>query len=193
MGMALPSWVQSEEDKPAPMPLLVVQAFVNTRDVDKDTDVLSDANRAAAWLGDAGIIGAGTNLDTDDLRLAAGIRESIRALLAHNGGGPAPSAADLGPIEALVESCPARLAMDPTGQLLLGPQSTGTVAAGLLALLLVVRDAQQDGTWPRLKTCGNSECRWAFYDRSHSRRGVWCDMATCGNMIKNRNLRARRR
>jgi predicted RNA-binding Zn ribbon-like protein len=39
--------------------------------------------------------------------------------------------------------------------------------------------------------CANDECRWAFYDRSHSRRGAWCDMATCGNLIKNRNLRAR--
>lgn len=92
-----------------------------------------------------------------------------------------------------MDSCPARLAVDRTGLFHLGPQSTGTVTAGLLELLLVVRDAQQDGTWPRLKTCGNSDHRWAFYDRSHSRRGVWCDMATCGNMIKNRNLRARRR
>jgi predicted RNA-binding Zn ribbon-like protein len=191
--MALPSWVQSEEDKPAPMPLLVVQAFVNTRDVDKDTDVLTDTDSGAAWLRDAGIIEAGTAVDPDDLGLAVEVRESIRALLAHNGGGPVPSATDLGPIEALVASCPARLAVVPAGQLHLGPQSTGTVAAGLLGLLLVVRDAQQEGTWPRLKTCGNSECRWAFYDRSHSRRGVWCDMATCGNMIKNRNLRARRR
>jgi predicted RNA-binding Zn ribbon-like protein len=191
--MALPSWVQSEEDKPAPMPLLVVQAFVNTRDVDKDTDLLTDPDSAAAWLRDAGIIDARTTVDTDDLRLAVEIREGIRALLAHNGGGPAPSAADLEPIEALMDSCPARLVVDRTGLFHLGPKSAGSMAAGMLEVLLVVRDAQEDGTWPRLKTCGNSDCRWAFYDRSHSRRGVWCDMATCGNMIKNRNLRARRR
>jgi predicted RNA-binding Zn ribbon-like protein len=35
--------------------------------------------------------------------------------------------------------------------------------------------------------------RWAFFDRSHARRGTWCDMAACGNMIKNRNFRARHR
>ena len=62
----------------------------------------------------------------------------------------------------------------------------------LLGLLLVIRDAQRDGTWDRLKICGNHDCRRAFYDRSHSRRGAWCDMASCGNLIKNRNLRARR-
>jgi hypothetical protein len=28
------------------------------------------------------------------------------------------------------------------------------------ALMLVVRDAQRDGTWPRLKACSNPECGW---------------------------------
>jgi predicted RNA-binding Zn ribbon-like protein len=55
----------------------------------------------------------------------------------------------------------------------------------------VIRDAQRAGTWRRLKACGNPDCRWAFYDRSHSQAGAWCDMATCGNRIKNRKLRQR--
>jgi hypothetical protein len=55
----------------------------------------------------------------------------------------------------------------------------------------VIGDAQHAGTWPRLKACGNPDCRWAFYDRSHSQAGAWCDMATCGNRIKNRKLRQR--
>ena len=59
-------------------------------------------------------------------------------------------------------------------------------------LLLIVRDAQRDGSWHRLKACRNPDCHWAFYDRSHAGRGAWCDMAVCGNRIKNRNLRTRR-
>jgi predicted RNA-binding Zn ribbon-like protein len=58
--------------------------------------------------------------------------------------------------------------------------------------LLIIRDARHGGTWARLKACSNRDCRWAFYDRSHTRRGAWCDMAVCGNLIKVRNLRARR-
>ena len=58
-------------------------------------------------------------------------------------------------------------------------------------MLLAIRDAQSNGTWQRLKACGNPDCQWAFYDRSHSRAGAWCDMATCGNRIKNRKLRQR--
>ena len=34
-GMALPLWVPGEETKPAPMPLLLVQSFVNTWDGDQ--------------------------------------------------------------------------------------------------------------------------------------------------------------
>ena len=75
----------------------------------------------------------------------------------------------------------------------LGPQHADRPAAGLLTLLLVIRDAQRDGTWRRLKACGNPDCQWAFYDRSHSGVGAWCDMATCGNRIKNRRLRQRSR
>jgi predicted RNA-binding Zn ribbon-like protein len=191
--MSLPSWVSSEEDKPAPMPLLLVQAFVNTWEADRGTDLFLHADSATAWMREAGLIGPDTAVAPSDLERARAIRESIRALLAHNSGGPVPSSDDLAPLEDLARSHGVRLSVDPTGHLHLGPQSQGRVEDALLALLLVVRDAQEMGTWPRLKTCGNPDCRWAFFDRSHSRRGVWCDMASCGNLIKNRNLRARRR
>jgi predicted RNA-binding Zn ribbon-like protein len=58
-------------------------------------------------------------------------------------------------------------------------------------LLLIVRDAQRDGTWAMLKACANDECRWAFYDKSRNHGGTWCDMSTCGNKLKNRAFRAR--
>jgi hypothetical protein len=35
--------------------------------------------------------------------------------------------------------------------------------------------------------------RAALITRSHTRHGTWCDMASCGNMIKNRNFRGRRK
>jgi predicted RNA-binding Zn ribbon-like protein len=86
-----------------------------------------------------------------------------------------------------------RLEVDVDGRVRLGPDLPArTLADGLLGLLLIIRDAQADGSWDRLKLCGNPDCRWAFYDRSHSRRGAWCEMASCGNRVKNRNLRARR-
>ncbi len=189
--MTPPAWVP-HEDKPAPQPLLLVQSFVNTLDLDNRTDLLADADTADAWLRQSGLLGPEGTADAGELRAAREFREGIRALLAHNGRGPAPAASDLGALETVARASQPRLTIGPAGQVHLGPGPGGRLADGLLGLLLIIRDAQHDGTWPRLKICGNRDCRWAFYDRSHSRRGAWCDMASCGNLIKNRNLRARR-
>jgi predicted RNA-binding Zn ribbon-like protein len=79
-----------------------------------------------------------------------------------------------------------------SGRIEVGAYAGGGLADGLVALLLVVRDAQVDGTWSRLRLCANEECRWAFYDRSRNGAGLWCRMEVCGNRLKNRRLRARR-
>jgi predicted RNA-binding Zn ribbon-like protein len=180
------------EDKPAPQPLLIVQSFVNTRDLEFGTDLLADAATAGEWLRESGLLGPEGTADAAELRAAREFREGIRALLAHNGRGAAPAASDLGPLEAAARASRPRLTIDPAGRVELGPGPGGKLAEGLTRLLLIIRDAQRDGTWSRLKVCGNPDCLWAFYDRSHSRRGAWCEMASCGNLIKNRNLRARR-
>jgi predicted RNA-binding Zn ribbon-like protein len=172
-----------------------VQAFVNTRDLDLGTDLLADPGPANQWLHQSGLLAPQYRAGPGDLRTAWDVRESIRALLASNSGGPEappPPAADLRLLEAVAGQSPLRLAIGPEGGVQLDPQPPGSLAAGLAGLLLIIRDAQQDGTWARLKACRNHDCRWAFYDRSHTRQGAWCDMAVCGNLIKNRNLRARR-
>jgi predicted RNA-binding Zn ribbon-like protein len=84
------------------------------------------------------------------------------------------------------------LAVLDDGTLDLQPREEDGLAFLVSSLLLIIRDAQRDGTWARLKACRNPDCHWAYYDRSHAGRGAWCDMAVCGNRIKNRNLRTRR-
>jgi predicted RNA-binding Zn ribbon-like protein len=180
------------EDKPAPQPLLIVQSFVNTRDLEFGTDLLADAATACEWLRESGLLGPEGTAGAAELLAAREFREGIRVLLAHNGRGAAPAASDLGPLEAAARASRLLLTIDPVGRVELGPGPGGRLADGVARLLLIIRDAQRDGTWSRLKVCGNPDCLWAFYDRSHSRRGAWCDMASCGNLIKNRNLRARR-
>ena len=199
-GMTLPSWASHIEDKLAPMPLLRVQAFVDTLDTDLGTDVLARPEEARAWLADAGL--RVTDPDrpdpgfADDLRLAREVRESTRALIGRNSSDEPLTDDELAPLEKVLGQAQPRLDVAADGRVRLGPDPDAlparALADGLLALLLIVRDAQADGTWDRLKLCGNPDCRWAFYDRSYSRRGAWCDMATCGNRLKNRNLRARR-
>ena len=191
--MTLPPWVPGDEHewKPAPEPLLLVQAFVNTLDLDRGTDLLAGADAGNRWLHLSGLLPAEATAGPGDLSAAREAREGIRALIAANSGGREPAGEDLNPLRAVARASRPRLVIGPDGVIGLEPGGGG-LADGLVRLLLIIRDAQHDGTWSRLKTCGNAECAWAFYDRSHSRRGAWCDMASCGNLIKNRNLRARR-
>ena len=189
--MTLPSWVPELQTKNAPMPLLLVQSFVNTRDPDEGTDMLGTADGARAWLADAGLLGPGAPPGAE-IRRVREVRESIRALIGRNNGGNPLTAEELRPLEDVLREAKPRLEVSADGDVRLTAGSPGRLADGILRLLLIIRDAQADGTWSRMKLCTNSECQWAFFDRSHSRRGAWCDMATCGNKIKNRNLRARR-
>jgi predicted RNA-binding Zn ribbon-like protein len=200
IGMTLPSWASHLEHKLAPPPLLLVQAFVNTLDLDLPTDVLGRADDARAWLADAGLRDLGSSrpgqADPDfaaDLRLARDVRGSLRAMIAHNTDGRPLIDAELRPLGQVTTQAKPRLEVTADGEVRLGTRTPAQrLADGLAGLLLTIRDAQADGSWDRLKLCGNPDCRWAFYDRSHSRRGAWCQMASCGNKLKNRNLRARR-
>ncbi len=202
-GMPLPSWASHLEHKLAPPPLLLVQAFVNTLDLELHTDVLAHADEARAWLAGAGLRDVDAARPADprepdrvfalDLLLAIEVRASIRAMIRHNTDGTLLTAEELRPLERVTSHVQPGLDVAPDGQVRLGlhgpPRS---LAEGLAGLLLTIRDAQADGSWDRMKLCGNPDCLWAFHDRSHSRRGAWCDMASCGNRLKNRSLRARR-
>jgi predicted RNA-binding Zn ribbon-like protein len=191
--MSLPTWVAPDETKPAPMPLLLVQAFVNTFEADSNTDLLGEPDTARHWLAAAGLTDPVTALGDDELRAARAVRESIRGLLAANAGGRSPGVRDLEPLQAAARACEPLFEVDPAGRVRIEQALDRGSTIAWTSLLLVVRGAQADGTWQRLKACENDDCGWAFYDRSHGRRGRWCAMSGCGNRMKNRSLRARRR
>jgi predicted RNA-binding Zn ribbon-like protein len=189
---SLPSWYPGTEVKPAPMPLLLVQAFVNTRDLEEESDLLSEADAASAWLVDAGLLSPDAAITPADLEQAQTVRECIRRLL-EPGDGDLQNSAALGPLRELADKHPLRLAVGDDGVLALENPRHSNLGDGLLDLLLIIRQAQQDGTWSRLRLCASPDCRWGFYDRSRNQQGNWCNMALCGNRLKNRQLRARRR
>jgi predicted RNA-binding Zn ribbon-like protein len=183
--MALPTWVPDDETKPAPMPLLVVQSFVNTWEADTGVDLLTDPIAGPQWLVQMGLADGPM-----DLVEAREIRESIRALLVQNSDGLAPDPVRLRALRDLAKRVRLHAAVLDDGSVHVQPDEV--TAAPLAPLLLIIRDAQRDGSWRRLKACRNPDCHWAYYDRSHAGRGAWCDMAVCGNRMKNRKLRARR-
>jgi predicted RNA-binding Zn ribbon-like protein len=128
----------------------------------------------------------------DDLQILTGAREGLRALVLQNTDGTVPDSAVMSPLHRIADGELARAAVTEDGAVRVTPVGD-SVRARLLRLLLIVSEAQRDGTWAHLKACANDDCHWAFYDRSRNHGGTWCDMATCGNKLKNRDFRARRR
>ena len=185
-------WLADDESKPAPGPLLRVQALVNTVELPAGPDRLADPVDARPWLIDNHLLSRDADLDDADLRLLRDVREALRALLVRNGGGPSPTAADLAPLHSVAAGGTARAEFDADGAVRLAAGGD-SVTERLVELVLIMRDAQRDGSWTRLKACANDECHWAFYDRSRNHGGTWCEMSSCGNKLKNREFRARRR
>ena len=185
-------WAGDTETKPAPGQLARIQALVNTIELPVGTDRLARPDDAAPWLAANGWLAAGASPTAAELDQVRKVREALRALLIHHSGGTAPQADHLAALKALTDTSTAKVDLAPDGQVELSAAGEN-VGERLLELLLVMRDAQRDGTWARLKACANDECTWAFYDRSRNHGGTWCDMSSCGNMLKNREFRARRR
>jgi predicted RNA-binding Zn ribbon-like protein len=134
--MTVPSWVPDEEIKPAPMPLLLVQSFVNTWDGDRGSDLLLDPAAARDWMTEAGLWSAGRAPGPAELRLTRGVREGIRAMLVANSGGPPPAPGDLQSLQAVAQASQPALQVS---QVSLGPDPADRPDAGLLTLLLVSR------------------------------------------------------
>jgi len=185
-------WLADEESKPAPGPLLRIQALVNTVELPAGPDRLADPGDAGPWLVDNGLMAPGAKPSDVDLQHVRDVREALRAILVGNSGGPVPTEAQWRPLRAVAAGGVARVDVHADGTV--GLAAAGdSVAERLVDLLLIMREAQRDGSWARLKVCANDECRWAFYDRSRNHGGTWCEMSSCGNKLKNREFRARRR
>jgi predicted RNA-binding Zn ribbon-like protein len=73
-------------------------------------------------------------------------------------------------------------------------EPVGDAPDDALALVVaVVAEGMADGTWGRVTACPGPHCGWLFYDASKNRSRQWCSMAICGNRVKSREFRARRR
>ncbi|HEX3511993.1 MAG TPA: CGNR zinc finger domain-containing protein [Solirubrobacteraceae bacterium] len=162
--------------------------FVNTFDVEEGVEQLGSGGELAGWLRARGLLDGRPRLDQRDLGRALELREALRAImLANNGGADDPGAVEV--LERTARAGALRVRFGGVGAEL-APDAAGLDGA-LAKLLVPVARAMEAGTWQRAKACRADDCRWAFYDRSRNRSGVWCDMAVCGNRTKVRAYRRR--
>jgi len=173
----------------APGRLDVVRQFVNSVDFEDETEDLSSGPALVEWLR-ARSLGPVWSASSEDVAHAVALREGLRELLlGHHGDHEVdPSAASV--VDAAAERARLAVRFGSDGAASVVPEAPG-VDGALGRLLTIVADAQADGTWTRLKACPWETCRWAFYDHSKNRSGVWCSMSSCGNRAKARAYRER--
>ena len=168
--------VQPGGRAPAPPPLALVQAFVNTVDREHGPDLLDEPDGFAAWLARRGLE---HDLDRAALARARDVREALRTVLwTHVHDGDATDAF------AILDAAARRARLHPRfGSGTLEP-AAGGVDGALGAVLAATFAAIGDGSFARLKACPGENCGWAFYDRSPTGSATWCSMRICGGRSK---------
>lgn len=174
----------------APGRLGVVEAFINTLDVESGDDAFDAVGTVGRWMNRNGLIERTERLlDESDLVRARVIREALRSVLVAQHDGSTPPADARAAIGEAADRARLTLRLGERG-MVLEPQAGGLDGA-LGRLLAISHAAMLDGTWDRLKVCGDDTCRWAYYDRSRNRSRSWCSMRVCGNRTKVRRFRER--
>jgi len=166
----------------------LVQAFVNTVDLQDGPEELSDPNTLKAWLVANGLLDASQPVDTQDLRHAIALREAIRAVIGANSGSKVYPV-DIATLNEAAAKSGLRMRFGADGRPRLEPEAGGAVGA-MGRIVATMHAAMEDEDWLRLKLCTSQSCRWAFYDRSKNHSSRWCTMASCGNREKARRFRS---
>jgi predicted RNA-binding Zn ribbon-like protein len=177
----------------APGELALVEAFVNTSygQGQYAHRALTTPAELRSWLLEHRLVAADAPVTEGDLRRAIALRESLRALLQAHTQGEAPAVSTLDHLNQLAGDAPLTVRFQEGGEAALVPD-IGGVDGAFARLLSIALRAILDGSWRRLKACGNPPCARAFYDGSKNASGKWCAMAACGNRLNARAYRRRK-
>lgn len=169
----------------------LVQAFVNSIDLQDGPEELGDPEQLQTWLLAHGLLPPGTVAGSGDLKNAIALREALRGLIGANSGGTVYPV-DVATLNEAASASKLRARFGPDGKARLEPEVAGVTGA-LGRLVAAAFTAMAEEEWARLKLCGSSTCRWAFFDRSRNHSSRWCTMATCGNRAKAKRFRQHRK
>lgn len=168
----------------------LVQAYVNTVDLEDGPEEFRDSSALAGWLVAHGLMEPGSAAEVADLRHAVAVREAIRGVIGANSGA-AVYPVDIATLNEAAGASRLRIRFGSDGKARLEPETGGVVGA-LGRIVGSVFTSMAEPGWTRLKLCDSKTCRWVFYDQSRNHSSRWCSMAECGNRSKATRFRQRR-
>jgi len=167
------------DPRPAPADLEVLRRFVNSDNRFYGVDHLRDEDRGR-WFPE--VVGLPVDdLDEAGWRRLAVLRERVRTVVAGEDGA----------MVALAETAQRYpLVLGPSG---LAAARDGQESALAATVLVALHAAVQDGRLARLRLCQRPDCQWCYYDTSKNGSARWCSSDPCGDVMKARAYRSRRR
>jgi Putative stress-induced transcription regulator len=153
--------------KPAPGPLGLVQAFVNTVSLrEGGPDLLGDRPAAVGWFRGAGI------LPTDPVVVTTSehagllrLRESLRAVLVARSEGRRDPEASAKLTRGFVDGRLV-LTVDEAAGVHWATAARAPYPSMIAGIAIAIADSATSGTWPNLRACTAQNCGWAFYDET---------------------------
>ncbi|MCX4658213.1 CGNR zinc finger domain-containing protein [Streptomyces uncialis] len=187
--------MHNDPSNAAPGALEAVRRFVDTDDIYNGRDALADVTAATEWLVAEGMLDKGPSMTAHDLSALRNLRDALRTMAAANTLGEQPPRGAVDTFNGLAARHAASVRLDVgSGATAASLEPCEDGPGGVVArLAAAVHEAVLTGTWTRLKSCDNPECRWLFYDGSRSRTARWCSMRACGSIVKARRYRDRQR
>jgi predicted RNA-binding Zn ribbon-like protein len=173
----------------APGVLGLIQAYVNTVDLEDRAEQFQDPNTLSAWLVARGLTAPEQTANESDLKHAIAVREAIRGVIGANSGA-AVYPVDVATLNGAISASRLRARFGSDGRARLEPEAGG-IEGALGRIVAAVFAAMNEEDWARLKLCGSHSCRWVFYDQSRNHSSRWCRMASCGNRQKAKRFRER--
>jgi predicted RNA-binding Zn ribbon-like protein len=174
--------------------------FANTLDVrhfthhgvqHQQSDELGSAGQLGAWMTERGLLSDGGAITSAMFATALRLRASLRDYLQHDPGDRHGNHLTRS-VNAAASAFPLVAEIGAQGKAVLRAARKDALA-GLSSIVAEFHDGSRNGTLDRLKICAAEECRRVFFDRSKPSTRRWCMSTLCGNRIKTRSYRERRR
>lgn len=121
------------------------------------------------------------------LRQARELREAIYRLV-HPDSRGRPSQADIAVVNRWAARPDFAPVLGPDARAV-GKSASHVIEAGLAAIARDAIDLLSGPVLDRVRECGRADCSVLFIDLSRPGQRRWCDMRSCGNMMKARRYR----
>lgn len=72
------------------------------------------------------------------------------------------------------------------------PAASGWVQ-GIAEIAASFAETLEQGELSRFRICTNPDCKWVYYDETRNRSKQYCDDKACGNLMKVRRFRAKKK